>query len=660
MGMSLGINRGMALNSGGNKGFPVNLYPSDTNALTMRSGSVNVELTDQQDLLMRGFANGIQWRAGNDFARYEGPSSGLLGKYFFGCFIVYSENAANLSMSANVWTEETSGGPLAGGTGQAQGEIILSDQSKLVWATGRCSQSGTPSNFLLGTTTGPADTTRFAAGWHVFIGQVPYIGADMAELVLRRLRTNGSATLFLAGTGSVESHVESRLSGTLIRRSFRAFPIPQITTQPCCFNFHEDFVSGIGQGLATDEIAPDHVFLTTLAANHGWIVGDITASAHGKTTSDIGSVWSTGGDEFVLLGIVNTNRLIIARRTTNVLPTVATYTHVSGAANTANIVAGSVTSRQLYPPFQNYSMSVSRDGSPVAETSGTFPYSHFVRFTESYDVLDRPEVISWYQESADGSTIIPSGKDPSYRVTNVYEFDREGNLSHYRKLSALKSMLFEDTMQFQAGRRTNVTNYYFPDTIAFTHSATSVNYSLIEAADRTSAGGLPSVFIRAAECEPAGDLALRMMAIGSATLAMGFLPELDAEETERRNLCTDLVWEIRGNTDKVYARVADYGNTTISAETEFEAWGYRCIFPNDAARTARYIVRRSSGVAYIFADWHDFAGADQIKIPGDLYGRNYEVYSTRNATVSAGTFGGSVGVAVDATGDYGYIILRVT
>ena len=645
--------------TGQRAGGPVNLFPQDTSAITMRSGSSNVALTTQADLLMRGFVNGIQWRLGNDFARFVGPSGGLVGEYFFGCFIVYSANAANLSMSANVWTEETTGGALTSPTDTAQGEVVLSSEAKLVWVTGRCTTVGSPSNFLLGTITAPADATRFAAGWNLFLREGQgYNGAEMAALVLQRLRANGQATLVLNGSG--ESYVESRLSGSLIRRGFVAFPTPLITTYPCVFNFQQDYVAGVAQGLATDDVAPDHALGTTIAGNHGWIVGQVTASGHGKTAADIGSIWATGGNQFVLLGIVNSNAVILARRTSNVVPVTGTYTHVSGAANTANIVGTAVSSRQLYPPFQNYSMSVTRDGQPVSGTTGTFTYATSVRFVEQYDVLDRPEVISWFEEIADGSTIVPSGRTPSYRVENVYEFDREGGCSVYRRMIAINNTAFVDTMQFQAGRRTNITQYYLPDTIAFTHSGTPVNYALIEPADRTSSGALPSVLFTPAQCEPTGDLALRIVSIGDATMAMGFLPELDAEETTRRALCTELVWEIRGNSDKVYARVAHYGSTTLTPGTDFEAWGYRAIFPNDAARTSRYIIRRSSGAAYLFADWHDKAFTDQIKLPGDLWGRAFEVVSSRNATISAGTFGGSLDVPVSCVGDYGYIVLRLT
>lgn len=470
----------------------------------------------------------------------------------------------------------------------------------------------------------------------------------------------GTATVYLASAGGTSSYVQSALSGATIKREFVAFPQQtNLTAMPVCLNFTVDSVNGVAVRTTNDDVAPDHILGATLGANHGWTVGTCTATAHGKVLTDQGSVWATGGNEYIIVQVIDANTLVIARRTANTAPVTGTYTHVSGATNTGNISVSAVTSAQWYPPFENYQMRVIIDGQEVTERDAIFSYRQNVQFIESYDILDRSEVVTWWEANGDGGTLIPNG-DPSCTVTICYEFDRYGQLTIYRDFVALKSMLFADMMALQAGRVTGATHYYIPQTIAFTEAGNSFNYALKEVANRLSANGYGANYITPARCEATGPMADRFLSLHGSdyVFAMGFLPVGATGLSARRTNCTDFAWEVRGTSDKVYARVADKGDYIMSAGDKYSTIAYRWIGPKPTARTASYPVL-TQGKGYFFADWHDVAKVDRVKLPVEFLGRTFTVYGSKNATVISDTLTGDLQVNVAATGSYGFVALEI-
>jgi len=74
------------------------------------------------------------------------------------------------------------------------------------------------------------------------------------------------------------------------------------------FNFNNDKYNGKTIRLNGDDVAPVRMMGATIGANHGYSRSNLTLAAHGKTVADVGSVWSDGTNEWVIVQI-NSGRI---------------------------------------------------------------------------------------------------------------------------------------------------------------------------------------------------------------------------------------------------------------------------------------------------------------------------------------------------------------
>lgn len=359
--------------------------------------------------------------------------------------------------------------------------------------------------------------------------------------------------------------------------------------------------------------------------------------------------------------VVSSSVLLIAQRSTDTAPATGTYTHVSGAVNTAGFTVSASVSSQWYPSYTNYRMRVIIDGEETSERSGVFGYRDSVQFIESYDLLERADLVAWWEANADTLPITVPGGSASLSRQNTYEYDRDAQLTIYQDWIALRATELDNLMGLQASRSAGCTDYYVPQTVDFTHDAQSVNYALLEAANRTSVGGLTSVLFTPVQCEATGPYADRFLQLHGSDYvhAIGFLPVGSTGLTQRRTECSEFVWEIRGDTDKVYGRVVEKGIHTMDVGERYSTIAYRWIGPKPAGRTASYVVR-TQGADYLFADWHNFTGEDRIELPADLLGRDFTVVASRGVTLRSDILTGDLRVGVSSTGSYSFIQIKVS
>lgn len=643
---------------------------------SIRSSSPVVDLT-HDDMLERGVDRGIQWRAGNEFFRYASGGS-LLNKYFFAAFVVNSVDAANLITAVTPLKEDSTGGATSNPGSVVAGYVELSDESRIAWATGLIN-TDVP-NFLVGSSSTPTVAgTRYASDVVLYLSDTA-IDKDEA---LRQMNLAAKArkearkwarsvtpdgpvtsrgTLVLAGDGGT-AYVESDRSGHTIRNSFAPFPVASLTAIPCRFNIVAQSLDGVQiRTGATDDIAPDHVEGTTLDANHGYTLGRCTANAHGKTVDDEGSVWTNGGNDYVLVDVENANSLLIAKRTSNSVPPTGTFVHGSGATNTGDITVTTVDSIQWYPPHNNRTLSAWVDGGEVTDTEGEFPYSDSVVFVETVDILARQTIIDWWIANGGASAgVVPEG-DPLYRSVVAYRFDRDGQMTIHRSWTFLDDTTVTDLMGLQVGRVDAPDTYRIPGAEPFTYDGDTVDYGAGVASDRTlTAAGTPSINFDSAKLQDTGEYAHRLISEwDDYAIAVGLAPVGDANYVDRRTNTATKAMEIRGNTAKVYFRVVDKGGFTAAAGDSFECIGFRHILPREAGRPLVCPVRLSDRKAIVYIDWADFAGFDQVSIPPDLIGRTVTILDSRNATLVGGALAtGSVTANVSAGGDHGYLVLEL-
>jgi hypothetical protein len=119
-----------------------------------------------------------------------------------------------------------------------------------------------------------------------------------------------------------------------------------IDTATCVKNTQYNKITGTSFKPSGDDIAPLYLNGSYVGANHGYYdVNVLTATGHGKTTADIGSVWNIDNKKFIILDVVDANTLKIFSDYTGTQTSPTNYlgvtsgvlTHVSGATNTSNI-----------------------------------------------------------------------------------------------------------------------------------------------------------------------------------------------------------------------------------------------------------------------------------------------------------------------------------
>lgn len=637
-----------------------------------RSGSAVVTLT-QPEITARGYRRGIQWRSVNEYVRYSGSVS-IANKHAFGCFLVHSDNPANLNLNADIYLEQD-GGALTNISSVAVGAINLSAKTKVVWKTGVLADRDA-TKVLLGSASTPVDTTRFATGFFLLLADsafdVPsvlnnYFLADKArqqsvravERLVDYSKQVMPPRLVLSGEGvAANSYVEGWQGNKVVRREFTPFPTTSLLRSNV-FNFRGDYIDEVLVKSHGDDAAPYRALGTTIGANHGFFMGEAIAASHGKTDADVGAVYSSDGVEYVIVSIISADRLYLTQRFGNGPVRTGTFDHVSGGISTGSFtVSSAAKSISWFPPITNRRIRCFVDGKEVIETTGTFGFADRAVIVESYDVLDKTELVNWLIANGSAGVLDPQG-DPSFTVSISYEFDREANCTIYTDFLALKSMPLQDIMFLQA-ERGQLTHYYVPKALPFSHEGFNFNYAMIEPSNKTIVNNLSSVNFTPARCEPAGILCDRVIGFnGSASaFAMGYLPVGTTGIAERRTQAANRVIEIRGDTGKLYPRAVDKGNVTLSPGEYFSTIGYRNVFAQTPERTSAYPVR-TRGADYFYCDWHDVVKFDRVELPTDYAGREFEVVESRNATLYNGGLTGSIAVDVDCADGYAYLILKI-
>lgn len=632
----------------------------------IRSGSEVVTLSSIPEFDLRGIATGINLRtSGNEFVFAEELGS-LANKYVLGAYYVHSP-AAEFPPIALTLAENSSGG--LGALTEIQDKTVdISSTFKLLMYTGKVTTAD-PVNIAIGNSYVPTSTELRVGGYFLIISDEP-IDFDVAENNIyladksrRQAAINRKgqvattkSTCSIASVG--HSLVTGYKDGYKVTREVDPFPAGDIET-PYVFNFISDKIDDVVVKTMVDDVAPQRALGTTIGANHGYLMGQYVAASHGKTEADVGSIWAIGGNQFIILGIRSADTIWIAHLTNNSSSALitGTMTHVSGAANTASFTVTSVTVKQAYPPFQNYSMRVQVDGNLVS--SGDYGFEKSVKFIESYDILARDEWLGWYQDDYTTGGV-PSGRVPSYSVSMVYEFDTEANCTIYSDIAFVEASPVADLMFMQA-QRNELDRYYLPKTLPFVHDGENMDYSRIEPARKLTDNSLSTVYFTSDRLDATGIPVDRFVGLNdgsSSFFTMGYLPEQSGEEAVRRANTTAFAWEIRGSSDKMYPRLVDIGNFTAAAGTYYSMVGYRNVAKQESGITAKYPVRASTG-DYYYMDWHDLSDLQRIALPSDYHGKEFVVVEQRNVTLYSQTVTDSVLVQVDCTGDYAYLVLKM-
>ena len=421
------------------------------------------------------------------------------------------------------------------------------------------------------------------------------------------------------------------------------------------FNFWSDEINGVQVRNPTDDAAPLRADNATIGANHGYSRTEITGT-HGKTAADVGSVWTDGSEQFVLIDVASPTVISVTARSDNSGMREPQLTHVSGATNTAVIDAASKTYKQWYPVIKNRTLKTLVDGVHISlDNAATYAYEDCVAFHESYEIMAKTDMVEWV--IANGKKQLDSyDAAPSILCNYSYVFDVDGGCTIYASITAYKSIPFADWMLTQSTvLTTGNVSYYVPKTVEFTQDSTTYDFSKLQP---VSAPLESSIYFDAAKNEVGANPVDRLIQLSDGVAyATGYLPLLDTAPDVRTTNASNKFLEVRNNSLKVYPRVIDGLKTTLEAGDSYAAIAYRKYFERDNKRTAKYIVR-SNIADYLYLDWHS-AKTDIIELPDDLIGRNFTVHEkSSNVTLLSKFATNNIAVKVDSTKNYGYLVLR--
>lgn len=431
-------------------------------------------------------------------------------------------------------------------------------------------------------------------------------------------------------------------------------------SQSTVFNFASDIVNNVLQRSLNDDVAPMRLDGTTIGANHGYQKSNLTLASHGKTTTDIGSVWLSGGKQYVIVDIVSADVLSVTSRNDNSTFALAELTHVSGATNTASFTPTATVSAQWYPVIRDRKLTCFVDDSAVDLTkNGTYDFKKTVKFLESYSIMKKSDIVEWLIVNK-GQNHVNYNAVPAYTVNFGYTFDHECGCTIYfggvgRKQIALVDQMITQSIQLAQGNGT-VYNY-IPKATEFTEGGFTYNFSQLE--NLYSKNPSVPLYLTTARQESGTNPIDRIIMLNDQVgYATGYLPVLDAAPNVRSTNASNKYLEIRNGSLKLYPRLIDSAAITqINEGDTFAAIAYRKYFKRSAERTAKYVVRSALG-DYLYLDWHT-TKTDEVELPSDLVGREFEIVEkSSNVTLLSKFASNSILVNIDSSKNYGYLVLR--
>lgn len=434
------------------------------------------------------------------------------------------------------------------------------------------------------------------------------------------------------------------------------------------FNFFQDKYKGNVVRINGDDSAPVRMMGATVGANHGYSRTVLTAANHGKTNSDVGSVWSNGAYEWVIIQIISVNQLAVTCRTANIaLSTGNTLTHVSGATNTANIVPTSVSAKQWYPMLKNHKVNLSLDGQNNNDVNLDSGFNDSLKISESYDLMEKADIVEWLILNG-GKEVTSYSAASACNVSHTHTFNSDltdvisANFFVYKDLSAATDLMFTQSAPLEPVN--NELLYYVPRSVAFTHE--SVAYDFSKPQNVADLNITARIDFTSARTESGQALPDRLvMLAGDIGYASGYLPILDAAPDVRNSL-TSKGLQISQAKDasgrpspKLYPYLVD-SLTTLQAGANYSCVAYRAYFerPGITARTVQYDVPHGNE-SYLFLDWHSGDFVDIVELKPYLQGRSFEIIEqTSNVTLLSKVASENIAVKLDTVTDNARLIIK--
>lgn len=428
------------------------------------------------------------------------------------------------------------------------------------------------------------------------------------------------------------------------------------------FNFINTKINGVQVHEPTDDIAPIRIFCT-VGANHGYTcVIDITQTGHDKTTVDLGSVWSDGVTEYVLLDI-NGNVLTLGCPYTltdgitsslRIAP-IADLTHTSGATHTTTISKNTIaSSSQLYPSINNKSIKYLIDGKEILE-DGEYSGDK-LQIIEVYNIMDYKDIID-YAKSHIGVSFKNDDVKGVVRLSVSYEFTKGCKCLISHSIKALKKVELGACGFIQSAPTYKYPTFkrYIPNLkpkyeVDFEHIVDMQNYNSNIYYNSINDFNDPVI-----PPHRVVDLIYNNNELQYG-FTLGYISDKTNSKNSDRlsNISEDGYYLNIRNTKKTYPNAIGTKVLNIGEYKTFEC--YRNYLSKYLNGTNLTIVEDSQNT-YVFIDYHKVITGMNIEL-NNYIGKNVTILESKNFTLMNDIVD-SEGVTFNITDTYGYAVLKI-
>lgn len=451
--------------------------------------------------------------------------------------------------------------------------------------------------------------------------------------------------------------------------------IPKATARNNLISAYNSGVLIVTQG---DDAAPLHYNNTYIGGNHGaFVVHQISANAHGKTYTDVGSKWSNGSLNFTLIRILDSNTLWFvsdnlgtnekwAYNITSL--TGSTLTHVSSATQTTSINVSADLITQLTCAINNHSIKIISNKYNQIQDIGLYEVDS-IEIIDSYDVMNVPAIVSYLQNKV-GTAIEQEFNNDSIksdmRVSVAYRYVVNGSSTINTQIHAKSSVNFTFAGLTQAlplefsGK--NLLQYV-PKVNSITGASKVWNFANIENITTTidSINFLKNNWIDS--LDPPDKMAQILVNGADKEVGQVIGYSLDRGVTKP---------SIRANTNdagfvytsrKMYPKAIIgnvYQNNIIPVNTVINSIAYRSIYnPKALPNSTIYTWYEDNGAIYVVFDTHSTTTMQKLPLPSYFNGKNASIVDSHPNFFLHSEIVSDEGLLVSVDNNFGYATIKL-
>lgn len=413
-----------------------------------------------------------------------------------------------------------------------------------------------------------------------------------------------------------------------------------------------------------DNIAPFRAETLAIGGAHGVILPTVTFNAHGKTSSDLFSLWSDGTFQWYLIEIPTANSLKFYGKkytTTNgtTIPVTiqsATLTHISGATNTANINHTSAIGTEYFPVTKNQTVKIYIDGLSVT-ADGTYR-GKSIKMSDEKELIDireiplaTPFVIANAPTWLFNKTVFTYNKT-GYTINNLVDFRRSYYMDHYGVIQNQRMAFGTDG--------TTIRKIYLPNSGIVSAIDYRLPVNMANGPTNTAIFGKLTVENPEKPVQRMVELLQTTGGTSKIGLAHGYFYSKGLSKTSNRKELSEQ-WEIRAATGKSYPKVVSKYSSSNQVNNCVAYFNY--FDPTTNPNATSVYVNDEGGYYMLYIDYHQAINKDTIVLPEYLSGKDITLVDGNGGIVInsgeqvAGRF---LNATVTLVNGYAYGVFKIT